>query len=118
MVFHDVGQQLPPVVAVGYGDGGDGGKPQVLRDVFEMTVVNKLLRQHTVYYFCLLCVQSFSVSCTAAEKAQSAVSFLSLPYRFRNEELEAQVPQAPVQVACHLLVFPPGLLQPLEGDKD
>lgn len=30
VVFHDVGQQLPPLVAVRDCNGGDGGKPQVL----------------------------------------------------------------------------------------
>lgn len=32
VVFHHVGQQLPPLVAVRDGNGGDGGKPQVLQD--------------------------------------------------------------------------------------
>lgn len=41
-----------------------------------------------------------------------------LPHPFRDEELDTQVLQSSVQVACHLLVFLPGLLQPLEGDRD
>jgi len=41
-----------------------------------------------------------------------------LSHPVRDEELEAQVLQSPVKVGCHLLVLLPGLLQPLEGDKD
>lgn len=32
VVFHDVGQQLPPIVALGDSDGCDRGKPQVLQE--------------------------------------------------------------------------------------
>lgn len=41
-----------------------------------------------------------------------------LPHLVREEELDTQVLQSSVKVGCHLLVFPPGLLQPLEGDDD
>lgn len=44
------------------------------------------------------------------------IVFLTHP--FRDEELEAQILQSSVQMGCNLLVFLPGLLQPLEGDKD
>lgn len=33
VVFHHVGQHLPPVIAIRDGNGGDRGKPQVLQDV-------------------------------------------------------------------------------------
>lgn len=33
VVFHDVDQHLPPVVAVGDGNGGDRRKPQILHDM-------------------------------------------------------------------------------------
>lgn len=36
----------------------------------------------------------------------------------RDEEGEAQVLQPLVEVGCHLLVLPPGLFQPLGGDRD
>lgn len=77
-----------------------------------------------VIYFCFL--QPFDVLCcsfaqiTQIKLAGSCCFFFfkCLSYPFRNEELETQVLQSSIQVGCNLLVFPPRLLQPLEGDKE
>lgn len=41
-----------------------------------------------------------------------------LPHLVWNEKFETQVFKSSIQMGCHLLVFPPGLLQTLEGDKE
>lgn len=66
------------------------------------------------FLFCFLQESSLVSFCTK----HPACCFTCLPHPFRDEELETQVLQSSVQVRCHLLVFLPGLLQPLEGDKD